>query len=180
MLHPPFMKVIVCPDNEYTNDEDVPAHIQEMRKHKGYMKLMSKAPKESLTLFRKISLEYLDGLPVTRLELIPITGRTHQLRVIMAAMGHPILGDNIYGIYGDGSPNGGFTEDQMSHFPGRASDSLQRQLFDLVQERRRMGNDCARTGNRFYKGTLCLHAKQLNIFHPITSAPMSFHVDPPF
>ncbi|GAX62106.1 pseudouridylate synthases, 23S RNA-specific [Candidatus Scalindua japonica] len=30
------------------------------------------------------------------LELSPVTGRTHQLRVHMQAMGHPILGDELY------------------------------------------------------------------------------------
>jgi len=30
-------------------------------------------------------------------EMMPITGRTHQLRVHMAAIGHPILGDGKYG-----------------------------------------------------------------------------------
>ena len=33
----------------------------------------------------------------TKLELHPITGRTHQLRVHCAHMGHPILGDPQYG-----------------------------------------------------------------------------------
>lgn len=33
----------------------------------------------------------------TRLELIPQTGRTHQLRVHCAHLGHPILGDVLYG-----------------------------------------------------------------------------------
>ena len=33
----------------------------------------------------------------TRVELMPVTGRTHQLRVHMAAIGHPILGDALYG-----------------------------------------------------------------------------------
>ena len=32
----------------------------------------------------------------TRLELEPITGRTHQLRVHLAAIGHPLLGDTLY------------------------------------------------------------------------------------
>ena len=32
----------------------------------------------------------------TRLALYPITGRTHQLRVHMAELGHPILGDDFY------------------------------------------------------------------------------------
>ncbi len=32
----------------------------------------------------------------TRMKLIPLTGRTHQLRVHMLALGHPILGDSFY------------------------------------------------------------------------------------
>ncbi|MFT6915625.1 MAG: tRNA pseudouridine32 synthase/23S rRNA pseudouridine746 synthase [Motiliproteus sp.] len=31
-----------------------------------------------------------------RVELIPVTGRSHQLRVHMQAIGHPILGDRFY------------------------------------------------------------------------------------
>jgi tRNA pseudouridine32 synthase / 23S rRNA pseudouridine746 synthase len=33
---------------------------------------------------------------VTRMKLTPLTGRTHQLRVHMLALGHPILGDTFY------------------------------------------------------------------------------------
>lgn len=32
----------------------------------------------------------------TRLELAPLTGRSHQLRVHMQALGHPLLGDALY------------------------------------------------------------------------------------
>jgi tRNA pseudouridine32 synthase/23S rRNA pseudouridine746 synthase len=32
----------------------------------------------------------------TRIELYPITGRTHQLRVHLQQLGHPILGDDLY------------------------------------------------------------------------------------
>ncbi len=32
----------------------------------------------------------------TRIKLMPITGRSHQLRVHMVTLGYPILGDNIY------------------------------------------------------------------------------------
>ena len=32
----------------------------------------------------------------TRVALAPLTGRSHQLRVHLAALGHPILGDNFY------------------------------------------------------------------------------------
>ncbi|MGV1753256.1 RluA family pseudouridine synthase [Agrobacterium sp. CG674] len=36
------------------------------------------------------------SLPATRLQLHPLTGRTHQLRVHLKAIGHPILGDEFY------------------------------------------------------------------------------------
>lgn len=36
----------------------------------------------------------------SRIELEPVTGRTHQLRVHMEAVGHPILGDDFYGTPG--------------------------------------------------------------------------------
>lgn len=32
----------------------------------------------------------------TRVSLTPVTGRSHQLRVHMAALGHPIVGDSLY------------------------------------------------------------------------------------
>lgn len=38
----------------------------------------------------------IDGHPVTRVELVPITGRAHQLRVHMQYLGHPIVGDTLY------------------------------------------------------------------------------------
>lgn len=34
--------------------------------------------------------------PHTRMRLEPLTGRSHQLRVHLAALGHPILGDTLY------------------------------------------------------------------------------------
>jgi tRNA pseudouridine32 synthase / 23S rRNA pseudouridine746 synthase len=36
------------------------------------------------------------GLPASRLALEPVTGRSHQLRVHLQAIGHPILGDELY------------------------------------------------------------------------------------
>jgi len=36
-------------------------------------------------------------LVASRVELEPVTGRTHQLRVHMAAIGHPVVGDRLYG-----------------------------------------------------------------------------------
>ena len=43
------------------------------------------------------------GAPIAWLELTPLTGRTHQLRVHCASEGWPILGDAIYGARADAS-----------------------------------------------------------------------------
>ena len=48
--------------------------------------------KPSLTLFEVVSYDSNSTL----IKLTPITGRSHQLRVHMMAIGHPILGDNFY------------------------------------------------------------------------------------
>lgn len=39
------------------------------------------------------------GFPVSLLKLMPLTGRTHQLRVQCQKHGHPIIGDRTYGSF---------------------------------------------------------------------------------
>lgn len=51
----------------------------------------------SVTNWKVLGRSAAAGASVTWLELEPVTGRTHQLRVHCAAMGWPILGDDIYG-----------------------------------------------------------------------------------
>jgi tRNA pseudouridine32 synthase / 23S rRNA pseudouridine746 synthase len=50
--------------------------------------------KASLTHWQRLALD-LDSA-ATRLQLQPITGRSHQLRVHLQAIGHPIVGDTLY------------------------------------------------------------------------------------
>lgn len=74
------------------------------------------------------------GDHTTRFDLFPITGRSHQLRVHLLAIGHPILGDDFY-----------------------APKSVQ-----AAHER------------------LCLHARFLEIHHPIGGNRISFESEVPF
>merc|ERR1712160_210381 len=82
-------------------------------------------PKESLTQFKVVGREELDGNAVTRVALTSISGRTHQLNVHCAAYGHPIVGDQVYGINGDAAPNGGLEECTSA---SGASNELQEQI----------------------------------------------------
>ena len=55
--------------------------------------------KDALTHYRVLEREEpsAGGPAVTRVEFTPVTGRSHQLRVHALSIGHPILGDNLYG-----------------------------------------------------------------------------------
>ena len=45
-----------------------------------------------------------DAQDTTRVELEPVTGRSHQLRVHMLAIGHHIVGDPLYTVHADFPP----------------------------------------------------------------------------
>ena len=50
--------------------------------------------KPSLTRYRVLAFDAANN--TTRVELEPVSGRAHQLRVHLLAIGHPILGDRLY------------------------------------------------------------------------------------
>ncbi|MBM4274675.1 MAG: RluA family pseudouridine synthase [Deltaproteobacteria bacterium] len=58
------------------------------------MSVHSRRGKEAVTLWQVV--REFPG-PLTLVELTPQTGRTHQLRVHLASLGHPVLGDATYG-----------------------------------------------------------------------------------
>ncbi|MEW5945358.1 MAG: RluA family pseudouridine synthase [bacterium] len=80
----------------------------------------------------------------TRLEVVPVTGRTHQIRVHMAHIGHPIAGDAAYG-------GGGF---RAGAAPRRAGEDVRSALGALRGH--------------------ALHAWRLEFMHPATGRGMSF------
>jgi len=52
--------------------------------------------KAALTHWQVLETLTLNGQRCSRVRLTPVTGRSHQLRVHMAHMGTPIIGDNLY------------------------------------------------------------------------------------
>lgn len=50
--------------------------------------------KQAQTRYRVLSYDKVND--TTRVELYPLSGRTHQLRVHLKALGYPILGDDLY------------------------------------------------------------------------------------
>jgi len=50
--------------------------------------------KPSVTRWRVLG--YDAAMDATRVELVPVTGRSHQLRVHLRELGHPMLGDPLY------------------------------------------------------------------------------------
>jgi 23S rRNA pseudouridine1911/1915/1917 synthase len=100
------------------------------------MKVGGIKPREAVTRYRVLR----RFSHFTLLEAEPRTGRTHQIRVHLAFLGHPIVGDRLYGA------------------PARV----------------RLGTDERPTLERNY-----LHAAEIELRHPRTSAPVRFAAPQP-
>ncbi len=77
------------PDKKHAT---IDASISRNKSHRKKMSVNSKGRK-SLTTYKVIKSN--DSMSLVELELH--TGRTHQIRVHMQALGHPIIGDTLYG-----------------------------------------------------------------------------------
>ena len=70
----------------------------------GVRHMVSEAGKPACTHLRRLAAT----ASASWVEALPQTGRTHQIRVHLAHVGHPILGDRLYG-------GPGYTEDSAAH-----------------------------------------------------------------
>jgi tRNA pseudouridine32 synthase/23S rRNA pseudouridine746 synthase len=123
-------------------------------------------PKESITKYQVVSREEYNGQPVTRVTLTSISGRYHQLNVHLAAFGHPIVGDTVYGHNGDAVSNGGLTDTELASLapnPNRASEELQLAIADAASDM-----------------PACVHAKHLKFRHPVSAETVEFSTESPF
>ena len=87
-----------CPENEEGTIDMPLGRLDESR---GWWMRPDPKGLPSVTTWKVLGRTAADAIggraPLTWLALTPVTGRTHQLRVHCAAMGWPIVGDNIYG-----------------------------------------------------------------------------------
>jgi len=156
----PLMRDFECPPYMRVSTEEHQRALLGLDPEKVGKKILE-SPKPSRTEYEVISREDLDGKDVTRLSLTSVSGRTHQLNVHCAAIGHPILGDGVYGYGGEASANGGLEESSLPE--DRASEDLQKDITES------------------FKGKLmCVHANSISFEHPTTRERLSFECPAPF
>lgn len=99
----------------------------------------------AVTVFRRVSLHG----PISLIEAQPHTGRLHQIRATLRELGHPVVGDKLYGV--DPTAFLRFCQDTLT---------------DADRARLRMGRQA-------------LHAAGLRFRHPQTGHPLAFDLPLP-
>jgi len=75
------------------NKGKIEGYITRDENHRTQFKLNNSKGKFSSTSYKKITHQF----PFSYVELYPLTGRTHQIRVHLSSIGHPIILDDVYG-----------------------------------------------------------------------------------
>ena len=119
---------------------EIEGYITRNNNRRTIYRLTENIGKHSVTKYKKIN----SFPPFSYIELFPFTGRTHQLRVHLSHIGHPIIQDDSYG--------GGESIIKSFH-----------QKYDLII------NKSFKTIKRF-----ALHAYKISIIHPLSKEKITF------
>jgi len=103
---------------------------------------------QALTLFEKVRA----GNGTSVLKCFPKTGRTNQIRVHLDSIGHPVIGDKLYGR----------TDEEFLEFVAFVK-----------------GGEDPRKWEKAGAARLMLHAAKLRFNHPVTGAPLTFEAPLP-
>ncbi len=126
----------------------IAAEIGRHERDRKRMAVRTRRGREAVTAYRVT--RRLNGF--TLLELYPETGRTHQLRVHLSSIGHPVVGDKVYGGRKERKP------------------TVDRRPSTVVGSRSAVGVKAERQ---------LLHAWKLGLIHPRTNEWMEFEAPLP-
>jgi 23S rRNA-/tRNA-specific pseudouridylate synthase len=133
-------------------------------------KKLLEQPKESVTEYKVLNYETLNGQPVTRILLRSVSGRMHQLNCHLATIGHPIVGDVAYGGINDMAlPNGGLSDDELEYMIPSQYNNKQNRV-SIEQQLQTNVNILHPT----------CHANMIQFRHPITKQQITLQSDAPF
>ena len=127
-------------------EKEIEGFLRRDPKNRLRFKLYNNNGKKSVSLVKPITLY---SIPLSFVTIFPLTGRTHQIRVHLSSIGHPIIKDDLYG--GGDNIIGGFHEKDRK--------SILSVLTKI---------------NRF-----ALHARRIELIHPKTKKNMTFEAPYP-
>jgi 23S rRNA pseudouridine1911/1915/1917 synthase len=116
--------------------------------------------RQAVTLYEVLERFY----DFTYVRLLPRTGRTHQLRVHMRHLGHPIVADRLYG---------GRAALTRQYLAGEVDASTLRRKGQRAAARSPVGDDDVLISRQ------ALHAFRLAFRHPATDEPVAFEAPLP-
>jgi 23S rRNA pseudouridine1911/1915/1917 synthase len=108
-LYLALVKGVIAQDS-VTISRPIGRHPVERKK----ISVRSRTPREAVSHIRTI-FRFHAPEPASLLAVRPETGRTHQIRVHLASIGHPCLGDPLYGRASDEDCNGWANGRQALH-----------------------------------------------------------------